>query len=276
MEEAPTDSSRAKEIDSGVAPLHMENVILNLPFKDGLQFDNRESVNAIKWAFEQLVSQKQYLTTVTIPMQGNAKQPYFIMPNSWDVILDLHFRKFRNLFFMTSWKWNLTFEIRSNFQQVGMLSIVFVNCPVSALPYLTGSPLIHVENKLTDINEAGKKGVPSEGVNGEHSVFELASIVQLPHKHIMLGENQNVSVVMNWLSPYKSSFRNVSPVPQYSIHGDQLIEANNPIYDMGFIYLNNPIPLNCASGADSNCTVRVWSHLTDVEYAGYCPTDTII
>lgn len=266
-----TESSRAKEIDAGLIPLQMQNVILDMPSKPGIQFDNRESVNATKWAFEQLVSQKQYLTTFTLPFQTKTPdKPLFIMPNSWKAITDIHFRQFTDLFFFKSWKWHLTFEIRSNFQQVGMISIAFVNCPVNAFPYITGSPLTYVDSSLTSTITPGLNGIPDDTLR-DHSIFNLHSIVQLPHKHVMLGENQQVNVTMNWLSPFKSAFG------QYSgSKPDKQSNPNDPIYDMGFLFVTNPIPLNCAAGADANCTVRVWSQLTDVEYSGYCPTDSII
>jgi len=278
--ETQTDSSRAKEIDSGAPEQNMQNVILDLPSKPGLQFDNRESVNATKWAFEQLIGQKQYLTTIEVK-DGNSSaiddgKVLFILPNTWETIANLHFRKFKNLFFLKSWKWHLTFEIRSNFQEFGMLSIVAVNCPVSAFPYITGGPICWVDHKLTDIETAGKKGLPSNDLITAHSIFKLGSIVQLPHKHIMLGENHNVNVSMNWLSPFKSSFRNTVPLLSANIYNDDFPSEYNNDYDMGFIYLANPIPLTTASGVTPNCTIRVWSQLTDVEYGGYCPTDEIL
>lgn len=275
--ETTSENSRAKEIDVGEDSLKMTNVILDLPSKPGLQFDNRESTNATKWAFEQLIGQKQYLTTIEIKAgneQGN--KPYFILPNSWDTIVDLHFRKFKDLFFLRSWKWHLLFEVRSNFQQVGMISVVFVNCPVSAFPYVTGGPITYVESNLTDITKAGKKGIPDPNLLSEHSIFNLASIVQLPHKHLMLGENHNLDVTLNWLSPFKSSFRNVVPLIPANIYADSYPHHSTTDYDMGFIYLNNPIPLQVGTGVDGTCTVRVYSQLTDIEYSGYCPTDDIL
>lgn len=272
--ESNVDSSRAKEIDHGTIPLKMQNVILGLPSKPGLQFGDRSSVNAIKWAYEQIVSQKQLLTTVSIAK--DISKPIFILENSWRAIQKIHFRNLTDLFFLKSWKWHLTFEFRSNFQQVGMASIVFVNAPQSAIPYLTGSPVSNVDGVLTSYDTPGKIGIPDSSVKLTHNLFSLSSAVQLPHTHVMLGEKQDVECTLNWISPFSSSFKQVNPYGDQSIYADSYPNPNDLQYDMGFIYLFVPIPMNYATGVDPNCTVRIWSHLTDVEYAGYTPDDRII
>nr|UMO75675.1 MAG: putative capsid protein 1 [Polycipiviridae sp.] len=272
-----TESSRAKELDHGTIPLRMQNMILGIPTKPGVQFDNRESVNAIKWAYEQLVSQKQLLGTFQVPAKTdkNGTDPFFILQNSWSNIQKLHFRNLNDLFYVKSWKWHLTFEFRSNFQQVGMCTIAYVNAPVSSLPYLTGKRLVAVDNPLSKLDRP-QIGKPASTVNLSHELFTLNAAIQLPHIHVMLGEKQDVCCTMNWVSPFKASYYDFDPNNPKFIYGDPYPEENAPEYDMGFIYLFAPFPMTMASGVDPNCTVRIWSHLTDVEYAGYCPDDNII
>lgn len=273
--ESNEDRSRAKEIDSGTLPMKMENVYLGLPEKPGIQFDDRSSVNATKWAFEQLVSQKQLLCTFEIPSQQSASKPYFLLANNWRNIVKIHFRNLKDLFFVKSWKWHLQFQFRSNFQEVGMASIVYCNCPLSAIPYITGSPIEYVDGLVSPITKPGQNGIPNNIVNAMHPLFTLEAANQLPHTHVMFGENQDIDVTMNWLSPFKAGF----PDKEYaylSKYQDSVPDPNDPGYDMGFIYLFTPVPLTTASGYEPNLTVRVWSHLTDVEYAGYVPTDSIL
>lgn len=272
-EQDSIDKSRAKEIDHGTTPLPMTSAILNLPPQPGTGFDNRSSVNATKWAFEQLISQKQLMTTISITPGLNDTVPIFIFQNSWDNIYKLHFRNLADLFFVKSWKWHLTFEFRSNFQEVGMMSIAYANIPVNAVPYITGSPINYVGYKLSENSVPRSNGIPS-GVLG-HSLFGLKSINQLPHKHVMLGENQDVQCTFEWLSPYKAGFTKVTPFQEPFVYAD-IDDPNDPQYDMGFVFLSNTIPLTTASGVTPHASVRIWSHLTDVEYAGYCPDDTII
>lgn len=267
------DSSRAKEIDHGTTPITMQNVILGLPEKPGVQFGNRESVNSIKWAYEQLVSQKQLLCTVPIVKGANASSPLFMLQNSWKTIMDIHFRNLSDIFFLKSWKWHLTFEFRSNFQQVGMATIAYVNAPLSAIPYLTGSPITYVDTLPSSSTNPGANGIPANIQS--HSLFTLSSAIQLPHVHVMLGEKQDVQCTLNWVSPFKSSFKNVDPYGSKSVYGN-LPNPSDPQYDMGFVYLFVPVPMDYALGVDPNCTVRIWSHLTDVEYAGYTPDDTLL
>lgn len=271
------DNSRAKEIDHGNVPLPMENVMLNLPFKSGQQFDDRSSVSAIKWAYEQLISQKQLLTTIDIPVQGSPNECIFLLTNSWKTITDIHFRNLKDLFFVKSWKWHLTFELRSNFQQVGMISINYCNLPQDSIPYLTTNWLSPVDTSPFVDSPNGQIGLPSSSgiVTKNHDLFNFAITQQLPHTLLMLGENQNVNCTLNWLSPFKSAFNDVTPYDT-GILSNEIPEFSNPYYDMGFIYVTVPVPLYMAMGVEPNCTLRVWSQLTDVEYAGYIPDDSII
>lgn len=275
--EQQTESSRAKEIDHGTIPLKMQNMILGIPTKPGVQFDNRESVNAVKWAYEQLVSQKQLLGTFAIPLatDKNSTNPFFMLQNSWANIKKIHFRNLSDLFFVKSWKWHLTFEFRSNFQQVGMCTIVYVNAPTSAIPYLTGKRLVPVDSPLAKTDRP-QIGAPETTVNLSHSLFSLNAAIQMPHIHVMLGEKQDVQCTMNWMSPFKASYLDFNPDNPEYVYGDPHPDPYAPEYDMGFIYLFAPFPMEVSTGVDTNSTVRIWSHLTDVEYAGYCPDDTII
>lgn len=275
--ESNETNSRAKEIDHGTIPLPMENVMLNMPVKPGNQFDDRSSVSAIKWAYEQLVSQKQLLTTISIPVGGIKDKCIFILENSWKNILDIHFRNLKDLFFLKSWKWHLTFELRSNFQQVGMISINYCNLPQDAIPYITSEWLAPVDNRISKISPNGQIGQPANDIlTQNHDLFNFATTQQLPHTLLMLGENQDVSCTLNWLSPFKSTFIDPNPSDPDSITGFAVKPFSNPYYDMGFVYVTIPVPMTISSGVDPNCTLRIWSQLTDVEYSGYIPDDTII
>lgn len=271
--EEQIEPSRAKEIGHGTIPLSMTSTLLNIPSAPGTGFDNRASVNATKWAFEQLISQKQLMTTINIPLNGSATKPLFLFQNSWFNIYNLHFRNLLDLFFLKSWKWHLTFEFRSNFQEVGMMSLAYANVPMDAVPYLTGSAITYVDTLPSKNDSPGKNGVPNTLL--DNPLFTLRSMNQLPHKHVMLGENQDVECTFEWLSPFKAAYKRMEVHEPPSVYAD-LANPNDPFYDMGFIYLINTIPLTTASGVTPHASVRIWSHLTDVEYAGYCPSDDII
>lgn len=272
--EEQIEKSRAKEIGHGTIPLPMQSNMLNIPSAPGTAFDDRSSVNAIKWAFEQLVSQKQLMTTISIPTNANTTKPLFLFQNSWDNIQKLHFRNLVDLFFVKSWKWHLTFEFRSNFQEVGMMSIAYANIPLDAAPYLTGKPISNVEALPSNNQKPGQNGVPLNVL--DNPLFNLRSMNQLPHVHVMLGENQDVQCTFDWLSPFKAAYKRINPFVDGTAYTDKVINSNDPFYDMGFVYLINTIPLTTASGVTPHASVRIWSHLTDVEYAGYDPDDTII
>lgn len=264
--------SRAKEIDHGTLPLALENVILGLPTKPGIQFDDRSSVNATKWTYDQLVSQKQLIGTYQINTSTDPKKPVFAMRNSWKTIRDLHFRTLDSAFFFKSWKWHLTFEFRSNFQQVGMMTLSYVNLPADAAPYIIGEP-------ISFIGQKPEVGTKSKNIGYRTTVLDtLETIYQLPHTLIMMGEDQDVECCFNWLSPFKSAFSDKIYNP-YSNDGTPWppFEDNSyEDYDMGMIRLHVPVPMTLATGVDPNLTIRVWSHLSDVEYAGYIPQDSIL
>lgn len=259
--------SRAKEIDHGTIPLSMSNVMLGLPVKSGIQFDDRSSVSSTPWAYEQLVSQKRLLTTLTIDPSTSTMNPIFLLPNSWDVIRKLHFRNLDSLFFLKSWKWHLTFQLRSNFQQVGMITISFVNLPLNCFSYYFGKPAAQKTDQIFSLQD-GQVGAVTN-YDGPFIIDKLASIYQLPHTLLMLGENQDVEVCMDWLSPFKAAF---TPVSQGTLN---VASPEALGYDMGHIRVHAPIPLTVASGvSDTKATLRIWSHLTEVKYSGYDPTDS--
>lgn len=257
------EKSRAKEIDRGTLPLSMENVLLGLPTKPGINFDDRSSVSAIKWSFDQLVGQKQLLQTINITPATSSTTPIVIIRHTWESILKRHFRNLRDLFFVKSWKWKLLFEFRSNFQQVGMISIIYCNCPMDALPFITGKPITYIDQKtyVTD-----------------HPLYKPDAFWQLPHTNVMMGEDQDVCCTLNWVSPFKGAFREIDYWGNRVIGRGTYYAPPNPMgYDMGFIYVMVPVPMQVATGVSNNqLTMRIWSQLTDIEYAGYDPTDDII
>jgi len=259
--------SRAKEIDQGTLPLSMQNVILGLPYKPGMQFDDRSSVKATPWTYDQLVSQKQLINLITITPTDKAQELKFILPNSWALIKKMHFRNLSDLFYLKSWKWHLTFEFRSNFQQVGMLALSYVNLPADAYPYITGNGLSSPgEDYFTSDN--GNYGTPKSPKRTK--LDSLFSIYQLPHRLIFLGEDNDLECSFNWLSPFKSTFEGYDHGTQYTF------KKNDSQYDMGQIRLHVAVPMTVSSGVTPQMTVRIYSHLTDVEYSGYIPTDKIL
>nr|UXD80071.1 putative capsid protein [Myrmica scabrinodis virus 1] len=265
-------TSRAKEIDHGTLPLTLENVMLGLPVKPGIQFDDRSSVNATKWTYDQLVSQKQLVQTISITPSTSSTTPVFAMRNGWKTIRDLHFRNLDNIFYFKSWKWHLTFEFRSNFQQVGMMTLSYVNLPADAYPYITGQNLSNIEAE-PGIYKTSSKTVSNYNP-GE--LDTLSSIYQLPHTLIMMGEDQDVECCFNWLSPFKSSFTEPYNDPYHPADWPVFDDPSEEEYDMGMIRLHVPVPMTLATGVNPNLTVRIWSHLTDVDYAGYIPQDTLL
>nr|UCS96412.1 MAG: ORF1 [Polycipiviridae sp.] len=261
--------SRAKEIDQGTLPLSMQNVILGLPTKPGLQFDDRSSVKATPWTYEQLISQKQLINVITISKE-NSKNPgdiHFILPNTWDLIEKMHFRKLKDLFFLKSWKWKLIFEFRSNFQQVGMLALSYVNCPADAYPYLTHEPL-QAPGVPYYTSSDGNYGTPK--TLGPTALDTPQAIYQLPHRLIFLGEDNDVECTFNWLSPFKSTFEQQAYSTLYAK------KKGDTQYDMGQIRLHTIVPMDYSIGVTPTMTVRIYSQLTDVEYSGYMPTDQIL
>jgi hypothetical protein len=268
--------SRAKEFDHGTIPMQMANVMLGLPTKPGPSFDDRSSVSATNWTFDQLVSQRVLLTTFNLtPADGGFNTPpKFILQNSWENIRNIHFRTLDPLFFLKSWKWHLTFQFRSNFQQVGLMAISYVNLPLDTYPYITGEPQCPVE-MTPSFMELGRYG--NSTLTDAHPLDSPEAIYQLPHTLISMGEDQDVECTFNWLSPFKAAFDYINPKPNFLAYQDKYPEPAVAIYDMGNVRFHVLVPMTLATGVSGNeLTVRVWSHLSDVEYAGYVPTDSQI
>lgn len=231
--------SRAKEIDTGPIPLSMENVILGLDSKPGPSVDNLSSILANSWNISEFVGQRKLRALVDISTSSRTDEPLWQYEHTWANVVADHLRGFSSSFALWSWKLNFHFEFRSNFQQVGMMMISYTNFPKSTRRYL----------------------YPDKVFNQ----FVVQS--QLPHKFVMMGEDNDVVVGLNWVSPFKAA-----PTSEV-YHVEQGIVNNN--YDMGTIYLWAPFKMMLASGVTSNTmTVRIWSFLTDVKYSGYSPDDS--
>lgn len=277
--------SRAKEIDSGTIPLPMTNAILGLPTKPGLIRDDQSSVAATKWSYDQLVGQKKLLFTTVINSQTDTLKPVFVYHNTWKNIWKTHFNALNTIFMFKSWRLNFEFQFRSNFQQVGMMALSYSNYPVDSLPYF--------------INDTQPQQVPFEfGTSDRYSrlwnwndgsgssefltsysstsIDTKKAIFQLPHTFIMMGEDQDVPVSIEWVSPFKASFDDIDPNFKFNTpYGQSEMATFNDDYDMGTLRLHVPFKMRIASGVTDALTVRVYSWLDRLEYSGYTPNDTL-
>lgn len=212
--------------------------MLGLPTK---AIENRSFSSAIapQWTYEELQSQCKLIKTIKITPDSSGE--IWSFRNTWRNVEEIHFRTLTNLFLLRSWKLNFIFEFRSNFQQVGLMNIVFNNMPRALQDYIPGQQ--HVDS------------------------FPLQ--VQLPHRLVSMGEDVNVHIGLNWLSPFIAApsklYKTVTP--------DSLVYDD---YDMGTLKLYVPYPMEVATGVTPNMSVRIWSYLTDVTYAGYNISDSII
>lgn len=234
--------SRAKEIDTGAIPVPMSNVILGLPSKPGSDPPSA-SVSAASWSWEQLLGQKRLLTVLSVTPSTDKTKPLWEFNHSWRNVI---FSKFFNnqmgrLFSMRSWDMNFLFEFRSNFQQVGMLSIVHSNCPPALEEFF----------------------FPGGGVHA----FEIQT--QLPHRLVMMGEDVDVSVCLKWNSAFLSSFSDDLYPNNVVTHEMSYVDD----YQMGILRLYAPFPMEVSTGVDANMSIRVWAYLTNIKYAGYTPSD---
>lgn len=228
-----TSDSRATEIEHDDTPVTMTNAISKLTLKPNAR-DTTLGISAQKWSFEQFFSQKKLLGTIT---QSSLPWTY---TNTWSNVNDFHFRGLGTLFRTKSWKLHFRFEIISNFQEQGMDMIYF--CNVSQAEVLN--------EIFTGPNVVG--------------VFDLATVWQLPHRKIMLGEETTVDVELNWISPFKGQFddRDLTPA------------GDNIPYHMGTLVYRNMVPRTVATGVTASRQVRIYSWVSDVEYSGYAPVDT--
>lgn len=239
--------SRAKEIDTGAIPLSMSNVILGLPVKPEPPVLS-DSVSARPWTWAELVSQKQLVTTIAISPSTKEDVPLWEYNNSWRSIINSKFfmSEIGELYVIRRWDLNLLFEFRSNFQQVGMMSLVHSNCPPALEGYFFPS-------------------------SRTASIHDFAIQTQLPHRLIPMGEDVDVSVCLKWNASYLSSFER----KYYSMDWLQNTEYHQEQddYQMGILRLYAPFKMETSNGVDNQMTVRIWAYLTNLQYAAYAPID---
>lgn len=241
-----TIQSRAKEIDDGIPPSPMENVLLGLPTKPNSDILDEGSATSRPWTFQEFIAQKKLLAD--IPVNANTTGKIFEFRNTWSNIVNLHFRSLKDLFILKSWNVDLLFEFRSNFQQVGQFLLSYSPCPKSAIEYLVG----------------------------EEEFYTYQMQTQLSHRKIFMGEDMNYTIKLKWLSPHKSSLYSQLLNTDDTVGETGELKFVPDDYDMGFITLSIPFQMQVATGVVSDMNVRVWSYLTDVQYAGYNPTDKIL
>lgn len=232
------DDSRAKQIQHGTHLIQATNVVAKLPMKIN-DIDSKLGISAQKWSIEQYVGQKQLLASLSnVSLEA---QPYQ-WKHSWKNVRTL-LGKFAPLFRNWTWKTHLRFEIQSIFQEQGMDMIYFSNCDYP--------------------------GVIRELFGSDIEVYNLplASIWQLPHRKIILGENVDVEFDLNWISPYKGAFDDNS----YN-NGDGTLPDD---YSMGSIVYRNIEPIKVATGVAKTRNVRIWISFGNIEYSGYNPTQNL-
>lgn len=275
------DKSRAKEIDHGTIPLSMTNAILGTPVKPGLNKDDQSSVSAPKWSYDQLVGQRKLLTTLIIDSSTNSSRdnmPIFVFQNTWRNIWKIHFNSLNSIFLFKSWRVNFAFQFRSNFQQVGMMALSYSNYPVDAIPYLLNSPQ-SPPYTIDEDHDPNKVVYPYlQETYRVTELDDLRSIYQLPHTLVFMGEDQDVNVSLEWLSPFKASIDSWDYTKSFNpITGTGVVYPTtfNNDYDMGTLRLHVPVPMRVSTGVTDKLTVRVYTWLDNLEYSGYVPTDDL-
>lgn len=240
-------SNRATELQTGAIPLEADTVTLSLPRKP--IFDSKQSTVSNSWSLEELLSQPKLLKTIKITADTSGE--IWRYKHNWRNVWIDHFRSLRKLFPIKSWTLNFIFQFRSNFQQVGMFNLYYTNIPDALQNYLIG-----------------------DDGRDDSNLSKFDHQCQLPHKFIMMGEDHDVHMPLEWNSPFASSIDPYDYVPGSAQISDE--EGKFEDYDMGTAVLTVPFKMETATGVDSNMSVRIWTYLTNVTYAGYKPYDQII
>lgn len=233
------DFSRAKEIDTGATPLSMSDVLLDLPETTGNPHDI-STVTTAPWDVKSLLSQKILLATIDVSPSTPENQPIWEFVNSYRSILSARFFAGELAQMFTSFSWTLCFkiEVRSNFQQVGLIALSYSNCPYILERYLSNY--------------------------GQPTGF--ATILQLPHKLIPMGEDTDVEVKFAWNSSAKAAQNH-----HFTYNEDKSIDD----YQMGTFRITVPYKMETAAGVNPNLTIRIWGYLEDVTLGGYQPRDSV-
>lgn len=241
--EKEIESSRAKEIDTGVTPLPFDTSLMASGITPEVPLD-RSSVLANSWSLSALLSQKIFIKNIDFDVGTPNDKILFSFRNSFDNVYKTHFGRLGGIFPLKSWKVNFLFEIRSQFQQMGLINIFYINMPQRLQSYM-------FSGDLTD--------------------FMLQT--QLPHRLIALGEDSDFEFSMTWNSPFKSAIdATVFATNRLKDSGTYLPYDD---YDMGTVYITIPYQLQIASGATPRASIRIWSYLSDITYAGYMPKDSV-
>lgn len=240
-------SGRATEIETGAIPLSQGTVALNVPRNPIIE--SRGSASAAQWTLNELLSQWKLVDT--IPINNSSSGEIWKFRHTWRNVYELHFRSFKLLFPIKSWKIQFLIQFRSNFQQVGMFTLAFTNIPLPLQSYLIGENSNKTDSRIS----------------------EFSLLTQLPHTFIFMGEDHDVTAELDWNAPFSSSIdsffypfsKNSPMLDQENYHDD---------YDMGSLMLH--VTHKMQTVADDNMSVRIWSRLSDLTYAGYNPSDDLL
>lgn len=237
---------RATQIQTGAVPIASENAQLSIPKADFMLTQTDHSFPS-NWSFSELLSQRKKVGTFDITSSTSSGTKIWEFRHTFGNVVDLHFRNMKTLFRI--WKWNLhfLFEFRSFYQQLGQALIVNHCIPQAVL------------HSLFPRNEKLESS--------------YSSMVQLPHRKIMLGEDVDVEATLVWNAPVEGTmfYDGVFAYPKTIIPAQQLTQ-----YDMGSIFLTLPWPMEVAKGVQATMTVTIWSWLTDVRMSAYEPQDSIL
>jgi len=200
------------------------------------------------WTVKELLAQPKYFQTITITTAQAFNAVLFDQTVDPTTIINsvyaagtFSFSDLKYLYSFHRFRPILTFEVSSNFQQVGCFALAFI-------PF--GTLMCRYNGNAA-------------GTNTFASYFGYARMVQLPHQVISYGHSGTYEVQSDWILPEQFV---------------QTITANsnmNPGAPQGHFLARVIAPLRVVTGSVGQISVRVWCRF-EVDPEVYYPTTTIM
>lgn len=245
-----------EDIQTKVKILEISEGVTNVPVQSSNGVSKDLGVSTERWTFAELLGQKRWISTLNLAASNTTGTIIWNYENTlsnlrkyFTTIVTSQQQTWLDLFLTRKWRVKFTFEVESNWQQVGLYMLYHHNIP----------------NFIKFMYQYAAPG--SVATNPAGLPIELAW--QFDKQFITLGHNGVYTIELPWQIPRKAhvdllqGFWNTQQTTSHML---------DEVYN-GEAVLQCVSPLNVATGADTTATIKVWVQIEFDQLSMYAPND---
>lgn len=249
-----------EDIQTKVKILEISEGVTPTPIQSSRGVSKDLGVDVARWTFGELLGQKRHVSTVNFTATNtfgqviwNYRHELASLRSYFTTIVTSQQQTWFDLFLSRQWRVKFTFEVESNWQQVGLYILYFHNIPwhlkpsyTYAAPSATGTVAVSTNQGLT-----------------------VEQAWMLDKQFITLGHNGVYTLETPWQVPLKSHVDVIQGLwNTQAFNSHQLDDVFN-----GEMVLQCHTPLTVATGGDTTATAKLWVNFEFDQLGMYAPSD---